>query len=231
MFLLVVKKDMATKTQKTGKITEAFLLDAYVDYVLTEQKSPVSVYAFAKQLEIAESDVYKFFSDFESMDTALWQNAANSTIKMLKASEEFESYSTREKMLGLFYTLVEHLNQQRSYFIYSLKATKIPLKNADAMKEILHAFSVDIIREGLEGKEIEDRKLLSDKYPDAVWLNICFVLGYWMKDHSKGFEKTDAAIEKSVTLMMELMGKSALDSMIDLGKFLLKDRVKPAFKF
>jgi len=31
--------------------------------------------------------------------------------------------------------------------------------------------------------------------------------------------------------MMELMGKSALDSMIDLGKFLLKDRVKPAFKF
>ena len=134
-------------------------------------------------------------------------------------------------MLGLFYTLVEHLNQQRSYFTYSLKATKIPLKNADAMKEILHAFSVDIIREGLEGKEIEDRKLLSDKYPYAVWLNIRFVLGYWMKDNSKGFEKTDAAIEKSVTLMMELMGKSALDSMIDLGKFLLKDRVKPSFKF
>jgi hypothetical protein len=222
---------MATKTQKSGKITEALILDAYVDYVLTEQKVPASIYAFAKMLEITEADIYKFFNNFESMDTTLWQNAASSTVSMLKSSEEFGSYTTREKMLGLFYTLTEHLNQQRSYFIYSLQASKMPLKNAEAMKSIIKDFATEIIQEGLQDKQIEDRKLLSDKYPDAVWLNICFVLGYWMKDQSKGFEKTDAAIEKSVTLMMELMGKSALDSMIDLGKFLLKDKAKPSFKF
>jgi hypothetical protein len=75
---------MATKTQKTGKITEAFILDAYTDYVLTEQKPPASVYAFAKHLNITEGDIYQFFSNFESMDVALWQNAANSTVSMLK---------------------------------------------------------------------------------------------------------------------------------------------------
>ena len=43
---------------------------------------------------------------------------------------------------------------------------------------------------------------------------------------SKSFEKTDAAIEKSVNLIMELMGKSALDSMFDLGKFLFQNVTK-----
>jgi len=222
---------MATKTQKTGKITEAFILDAYTDYVLTEQKPPASVYAFAKHLSITEGDIYQFFSNFESMDVAIWQNAANSTVSMLTSSEEFGGYTTREKMLGLFYTLTEHLNQQRSYFMYSLSVSKMPLKNAEAIKNIIKEFAEEVIKEGMQDNQIEDRKLISDKYPEAVWMNICFVLGYWKKDTSKGFEKTDAAIEKSVTLMMELMGKSALDSMIDLGKFLLKDKVKPSFKF
>jgi hypothetical protein len=45
-----------------------------------------------------------------------------------------------------------------------------------------------------------------------------------MDDTSNAFEKTDAAIEKSVNLAMDLMGKSPLDAALDFGKFLFQNK-------
>ncbi|MFN6082873.1 MAG: TetR/AcrR family transcriptional regulator, partial [Bacteroidota bacterium] len=63
-----------------------------------------------------------------------------------------------------------------------------------------------------------------DRYGEALWVNMLFVTGFWLKDQSAGFEKTDEAIERSVNLAFDLMGRSPLDSMIDFGKFLFQNR-------
>ncbi len=220
---------MASKSTKTKSIDQQSLIDAFIDYVLTENEHPSSVYAFAKNLDIKESDFYQFFSGFEALEKHIWTEAANQTIQTLIESKEFANYSAKEKMLGLFFTLVEVLNQNRSYFVYSLKQTKLPLSASEVIKPIIKEFAKQVIQSGIQDKEIEDRKLLTDRYPDALWLNIQFIIGYWMKDDSKGFEKTDALIEKSVNLLMELMGKSAIDNIIDLWKFLIQDKLKHSF--
>jgi ubiquinone biosynthesis protein COQ9 len=49
-------------------------------------------------------------------------------------------------------------------------------------------------------------------------------LKFWIDDTSNAFEKTDAAIEKSVNLAMDLMGKSPLDAALDFGKFLFQNK-------
>ena len=46
----------------------------------------------------------------------------------------------------------------------------------------------------------------------------------WLKDESKAFETTDAAIEKSVNLAFELLSQGPLDSIIDFGRFALKTK-------
>jgi hypothetical protein len=46
-----------------------------------------------------------------------------------------------------------------------------------------------------------------------------FVIGFWIKDNSQGFEKTDAAIEKAVNLSFDLLGKNIADSAFDFAKF------------
>jgi hypothetical protein len=115
------------------------------------------------------------------------------------------------------------LNNQRSYFIYSLKANKPMFRNLKGFRLRIEDFSKQVIQQGISDKELEERKLISDRYHDGVWANTLFILNFWAKDDSPGFEKTDAAIEKSVNLMLELMGKSALDSMLDLGKFLFQN--------
>jgi hypothetical protein len=44
-----------------------------------------------------------------------------------------------------------------------------------------------------------------------------------VKDRSKGFEKTDALIEKLFTLSFDMMETNSLKKVIDLGKFLVAD--------
>ena len=59
---------------------------------------------------------------------------------------------------------------------------------------------------------------------EALWMQVGFVFRYWVEDRSPRFEKTDAAIEKSVNLAFDLMGKSALDSFLDFAKFLYQHK-------
>lgn len=221
---------MATKTPKTAKSNVDKIVDAYIDYVLTEQKEPASIYAFSKHLGIEESEFYQSFNHFSDIENRIWSDAARTTIESLKMSEEFSGYSAREKVLGFLYTLIEVLNKRRSFFVYSLGNNKIHFKTPEGLKHPIVEFAKDVIQEGLAGNELEERKFLSDRYHEAVWLNVLFILKFWIEDKSLGFEKTDAAIEKSVNLMIELMGKSALDSMLDLGKFLFQNGMKSPFK-
>ena len=66
---------------------------------------------------------------------------------------------------------------------------------------------------------------ITDRYDEALWLQVMFVFRFWLKDDSPGFwKKTDAAIEKSVNLAFDLMGKSAVDSFVDFAKFLFQSR-------
>jgi hypothetical protein len=85
-------------------------------------------------------------------------------------------------------------------------------------------FSTEIILEGKETEQIADRAFISDRYEDALWLETLFIFQYWLKDTSPSFEKTDVAVEKSVNLAFDLMGKSAVDSLLDFAKFLYQSK-------
>jgi hypothetical protein len=217
---------MAAKTNKQTIDLSQKIIAVYKDYVLTENKQPASIYAFAKQAGMAEKDFYTYFASFSDIENSIWDQAAEHAISTLVASPEYEGYSTRERILGFFYTLQEVLNAERSFYIYSLKSNRPRFKNLKMFRTRIEDFSKMAIQHGLAGKEIEERKFISDKYHEAVWLNTLFILNFWSEDESSGFEKTDAAIEKSVNLMMELMGRSPLDSMLDMGKFLLQNTFK-----
>ena len=47
---------------------------------------------------------------------------------------------------------------------------------------------------------------------------------YWLEDTSPSFERTDIFIEKAVTTSFDLMNITPLKSVLDLGKFLFKDK-------
>jgi len=49
-------------------------------------------------------------------------------------------------------------------------------------------------------------------------------MNFWKNDDSKSFENTDAAVEKSVNLSLDLIEKGPLDSMLDFAKFLYQNK-------
>ncbi|WP_026897830.1 TetR family transcriptional regulator C-terminal domain-containing protein [Daejeonella oryzae] len=202
------------------------LKNAYIDYVLTQGDKPKSVYVFAKENNLTEEEFYNFFGSFEGIEESIWTDLTGKVLFEVQTQEIWEQYSAREKALAFFYGLIELLKSRRSFVLYSLNnspksfGTPPVLKGA---KKVFEHFAVNIIQQGIESGELADRRFFSDKYKDALWVQFGFILNFWAKDNSAGFEKTDEAIEKGITVTFDLFEKSPLDSLIDYGKFMMNN--------
>ncbi|WP_222537253.1 TetR family transcriptional regulator C-terminal domain-containing protein [Pedobacter polysacchareus] len=200
--------------------------NGYLDYVLLNGEKPASVYSFVKKLKIAEADFYDFYPSFESIEKNLWVELTLETIQAIEAQEVWSQYSSREKILSFFYSYVEVLKKHRSFIIYSLKNHKNKFGTPEVLsgvRPIFENFAEGIINEGLESGELANRKFLSKRYKDAVWVQFGFIINFWTTDDSAGFEKTDEVIEKGVNVTFDLFERSPLDNLLEYGKFLSRN--------
>jgi hypothetical protein len=216
---------MATRT-KTKPDAES-IRQAYISKLLTDGKPPHSIFAFAQELGLTESEFYSFFSSFESIEKGVWTEFMKRTLDTLQGDESFANFSTREKLLAFFYSHIEMLKAQRSYVSLRWPDARKPGPAVYWLKEykdLYLRFAEDLVAEGIEKKEIKERAYLSERYAHAMWFQLLFVVDFWVKDRSEGFDNTDAAIEKAVNLLFQLLTESTLDSAIDLAKFLWQSR-------
>jgi len=199
---------------------------AYIDFVLTEGHQPKSVYIFAKQNEMAEEEFYRFFGSFDALEESIWADLANKTLIEIRGQEVWLQYSAREKALSFFYSFFELLKSSRSFAVYSLNRQPRGLSSPrvlDTFRAIFENFAESILNEGIESAELSDRKFFSKRYKDALWIQFGFVLNFWVRDNSAGFEKTDEAIEKGVNVTFDLFQRSPIDNLFEYGKFLAKN--------
>ncbi|WP_207534300.1 TetR family transcriptional regulator C-terminal domain-containing protein [Desertivirga arenae] len=202
------------------------LQDAYISYVLINGEQPKSVFVFAKDNELAEEDFYNYYASFEAIEQDIWLNLLSLAVNEVKAQEVWPQYSAREKALSLFYSFFELLKSRRSFVVFSLNGSTKTLGSPrvlDKLKPLFESFSSEILLEGIESGELMDRAFISRKYKDALWMQFGFVLNFWIKDSSSGFEKTDEAIEKGLTVTFDLFQRSPLDNIFEYGKFLAKN--------
>jgi hypothetical protein len=219
-------KTTKEKESKTVENHESMLMDAYKLYYLTNGKAPVSVFSFCKENNIREDEFYNQFGSFDSLEKAIWKSFIDNTIMALNESPEYNDYNFREKLLSFYYTMIEALKQNRSFILASSKKYNSHQIMPGFLAELRKSFNDHInklIEAGLQNEEIKSRRFISDKYDEGLWVQFLFVFNFWLKDDSKGFEKTDAAIEKAVNLSTELMGESPLDSFIDFTKFIIQN--------
>ena len=199
---------------------------AYVDFVLTEGEQPKSVYIFAKKNKMPEEEFYKFFGSFEAIEQNIWTGFAVKTIAEIKTQEVWSQYTAREKALSFFYSFFELLKSSRSFVVYSIKKQPKTFSTPQifqGIKDVFENFCNDLIVEGIESDELSDRKFFTNRYKDALWVQLVFVLNFWVNDMSTGFEKTDEAIAKGVTVTFDLFQRSPIDNLFEYGKFLAKN--------
>src|SRR6187551_1904966 len=93
--------------------------NGYIDYVLTHDEQPKSVYSFVKKLKISEAEFYEFYASFDSIEKTIWVELTAETIDTIQQQQIWSEYSSRDRMLSFFYSYVELLKKQRSFVIYS----------------------------------------------------------------------------------------------------------------
>ncbi|MCB0372130.1 MAG: TetR/AcrR family transcriptional regulator [Muricauda sp.] len=216
---------MAT-TSKTG-ITEEKLIELYMDTVLENEKIPTSVYKFCKEHKMKEEDFYAHFGSFEALQQSIWSKFFENTMGLLQKNKQYGAMTNEEKMLTFFFTFFENLSLNRSYVLFALKEHKHSIEGLLQLKGLRKDFKE--FASGLIGERNEEKNLKILKYnvplfSEGAWLQFLFLLKFWMEDGSPGFEKTDIAIEKSVTTIFQIFENTPLEKIIDFGKFLYKEK-------
>lgn len=215
-------------TSKKKLVTDDAIISMYMDYVLGNNAEPKNVFSFCKENKIEEADFYKFFGSLDALRQEIWVKFFENAEGSINKDEAFKSYSDKNKLLTLYFTLFEILTLNRSYVMFSLKENKEGLKNLKSLKQFRNHFKdfiVSIIDENENMVSDKISKITKPVFAEGAWIQFLFLLKFWMDDTSVGFEKTDVLIEKSVNTVVDLLDTKPLKSLFDLGKFLWKEKM------
>lgn len=218
---------MPTKTA-SKPLTDDKIIALYMDFVLEHDGEPKSVYKFCKVNKLEEQQFYQHFGSIDGLKKAIWSKFYTLTTDLLFKNKDFEGFSNRDKMLTFYFTFFELLNKNRSYVLFVLKQHSNKLENMDQLRGLrrnVKDFATELIDEGNANKTLKITKQNPKLFSEGAWLQLLFILRFWMNDSSPGFEDTDLAIEKSVRTIFDLFDNSVLDGIVDFGKFLYKSRM------
>ena len=217
-----------TSRKSANKTSADKIQSSYIEYLLINGRRPVSVFKFCLDIGIKEDEFYQQVGSFEGLERQIWNQFMESTISRLNRDDSFSTFNTREKILAFYYSLFEMLSHHRSYVLFQLENSRKPELVPEYLKGFksnFESFLQSILNEGKAKGEIANRPIIDKRYPKLFWLHMGFMLFFWRDDSSPGFEKTDAAIEKSVNLAFDLIGKGAVDTAIDFAKFLYQNKI------
>lgn len=214
---------------KKKKITSEDLVKAYMDYVLTHNEAPKTVFAFTKEHGIEETVFYHFFSSFSNLEDSIFKLFMHNTLDVLKKSSDYENYDAQNKLLSFYFTFFEMLTANRSYVVYALQKKGKMFSGYKAINVIKVDFKKYIQSLAISTLDLKSHQLnqIQDKgVEETAWGQFLFTLKFWLDDTSASFEKTDILIEKSVKASFDLLTNLPLQNIVDLGKFIFKEKVK-----
>ncbi len=223
---------MATKTKAVQaapvEITADKITEMFMHYCLENSKRPESVYLFSKHIGISEKEFYNHFASIDSLEKSVFVHFHQVTTKLIKESEEMALAGFKDNLLAYYYTYFELLTVNRSYVVLALQGDKNRLNGILKLKPLRTQFKQYIagVSEGyLKVNSEKFRKMQQEALEEGAWIQFLVTLKFWLDDESLGFEKTDLFIEKSIRATFDLIDTTPLESVIDFGKFLIKERL------
>lgn len=138
--------------------------------------------------------------------------------------------SAKEKLLNVYFVFFENLTMNRSIVLKLLGDSKLQqLKTLETLRSSFFNF-IDTLDfkewEILEKSSENVQKFNQKSRQGALWLHLLSVIEFWKTDQSPDFDKTDIFIEKTIDTGFELLDNEPLRKLMDLGKFLWKEKFK-----
>jgi hypothetical protein len=216
---------------KNTELTQEKILDIYSKYVLRNNKKPLNVFTFCDDHEIAESELYSYYANFDQLEADYLKYFMEQSILLITAEESYFEDDAKTNLLSFYYTFFEQLTLNRSLVIYLIGREKNNLDSIKKLWSLKKEFQrfiksleiseplIENINDRMEKMERFKNKSIEELY----WGHFMATLKFWLEDTSPNFEKTDIFIEKSVDTSFELFEVKPLKKLIDLGKFLFNE--------
>jgi len=214
---------------KNKTITKHDLFGFYMDYALTYDKQPESVYIFAKDHHFDETIFYNFFGTFEELEQEIFSTFFENTVTVLNRSQDYKSFDARNKLLSFYFTFFENLTANRSYVVYALNCDTYSIKSLKKLSNLKKHFTNYIENLNIETIDLKQetlQKLQHKSLKETAWIQLLCTLKFWLDDTSPSFEKTDVFIEKSIRASFDLIDTTPLHSLIDFGKFIITEKIR-----
>lgn len=212
---------------KTKQITQDQIVDWYMEEQLTADHVSQSIYAFAHKHEFSESEFYKHFNSFEQLEKEIFALFCSKSLELLAASKEYDQSQSKHKLLGFYFTFFEFLTANRSYVVLKLNGQGNhlgTLKVLSGLRQTFLTFAKSLALEPIDFKNETVNRVRDRGVAESLWVQLLMTIKFWLEDESKGFEKTDLFIEKSIKAQFELMDIAPMQSVFDLAKFLWKEK-------
>lgn len=210
-------------------VSEKKIIDTYCQILCEKGERPVTVYSFCKELKMEESKFYESFASFKHLESTLFGSFFENTITLLEKDASYEEADSQNKLLAFYYTFFEVLNNNRTLVHLLLTSSDKNWRLSSLLKNLKTHFQNYIDGLNIEIGILQNTPLSS--YQDKgihslAWLQMIKTIEFWLKDESKGFEKTDVYIEKSLRASFDLIHKNPFESLMDFGKFMYHETVK-----
>jgi hypothetical protein len=216
--------------EKENLITQDRIFELYGDYILNHGEKPKSIYRFAKDNEFEERDFYDYFASFEQIERLMLVNLFDKSVDLASKVNSSSEISSKEQLLNVYFIFFENMTMNRSLVLMilgndKLQSAKISKQLKDTHRDFIR--TLDFNDWALIKKAKNDVKDFHEKArEEALWLHFISSIEFWKKDTSPAFEKTDLYIEKTIDTGFELIDNEPLRKLVDLGKFLFKEKFK-----
>ena len=214
---------------KKNKISDSEIITFYMEYVVEHQSKPDSVEDFCQIHQFDDDIFYEYFTSFKDLEKTIYNVLFETSLVTLKQTPEYHSFSKKDKLLSLYYTFFENLALNQEFVKLNLKGFENQLKALSVLSRFKRSFTGFIDELNLEtiSLNVETIETIQKKtIKESAWIQLLFTMKFWLDDNSEDFEKTDIFIEKSINTSMELIDTKSLHNIIDLAKFLYKEKVK-----
>lgn len=201
------------------------IIDGYINYTLENGRKPDNVRILCQSISCDEMEFYQYFNSLDHLDKQILPVYFEETSLQIKSNEAWPSFSGRERVLMLFFTVFQNLKKIRSFLLLQdIKGWK-SCQKVNSLKEPFIHFLRDELSESIKQAEIKTRGFSREIIYGAIWTEFQLVYRFWLGDESQNFDQTDALIEKVVHTTFDTLGNNFIDSAFDLGKFLVQKTI------
>jgi len=212
---------------KKKKVTNLQMMTWYMEYVTEHGKKPDSAAKFAEIYNFDASVFNAYYDSFKELEQVIFRTLFDASVETVIMSDEYSVFNKKDKLLSIYYTFFENLSLNRDYVVFILNDYGLSLKTLSVLSQLKESYvtyveELDLQDLGLNFDLIEPIQKISIR--ESSWVQLLFTLKFWLEDSSPDFEKTDVFIEKSINTSIDLIDTKALNNIIDLGKFLYKEK-------